>query len=371
MNRNEQLNSMALTLCPGIGHVGAKRLVEALGSATQVFERRTEIPQLVPEAHQAVVDALNCPEAFERAKRELEFVEKNNIACLTLTDEDYPSRLRECPDAPLVLFFKGNCNLNAMHVVSMVGTRRATQYGKDFCDSFVRDLAQLCPDALVVSGLAYGIDIHSHRASLAHGLPTVGVLAHGLDRIYPAVHRKTAVDMLQRGGLLTEYLTETNPDPYNFVSRNRIVAGMADATLVVESANKGGSLITADLANGYNRDCFALPGRSSDDASAGCNKLIRDNKAALILSAEDLVNAMGWQTAASPKPGAIQRNLFLDLSPEEERIVRTLQKQGDMHINTLVMETALPINRISMLLFELEMKGVLKPLAGGVYHLLG
>ena len=256
MNRNEQLNSMALTLCPGIGHVGAKRLVEALGSATQVFERRTEIPQLVPEAHQAVVDALNCPEAFERAKRELEFVEKNNIACLTLTDEDYPSRLRECPDAPLVLFFKGNCNLNAMHVVSMVGTRRATQYGKDFCDSFVRDLAQLCPDALVVSGLAYGIDIHSHRASLAHGLPTVGVLAHGLDRIYPSVHRKTAVDMLQRGGLLTEYLTETNPDPYNFVSRNRIVAGMADATLVVESANKGGSLITADLANGYNRDCF-------------------------------------------------------------------------------------------------------------------
>ena len=165
-------------------------------------------------------------------------------------------------------------------------------------------------------------------------------------------------------------LTETNPDPYNFVSRNRIVAGMADATLVVESANKGGSLITADLANGYNRDCFALPGRSSDDASAGCNKLIRDNKAALILSAEDLVNAMGWQTAASPKPDAIQRNLFLDLSPEEERIVRTLQKQGDMHINTLVMETALPINRISMLLFELEMKGVLKPLAGGVYHLL-
>jgi len=179
-----------------------------------------------------------------------------------------------------------------------------------------------------------------------------------------------AVDMLQRGGLLTEYLTETNPDPYNFVSRNRIVAGMADATLVVESANKGGSLITADLANGYNRDCFALPGRSSDDASVGCNKLIRDNKAALILSAEDLVNAMGWQAAASPKPDAIQRNLFLDLSPEEERIVRTLQKKGDMHINALVVETALPINRISMLLFELEMKGVLKPLAGGVYHLL-
>lgn len=371
MNYNEQLHSIALTLCPGIGNVGAKRLIDVLGSAEAVFLRRKEIPQLVPEAHAAVVEALDCPEAFERAKRELEFVEKNRITCLTLKDEAYPSRLRECPDAPLKLFFKGNCDMNRMRIISMVGTRRASEYGKDFCATFVRELAELCPDVLIVSGLAYGIDIHSHRAALANNLSTIGVLAHGLDRIYPAAHRKTAVDMLNTGGLLTEYLTETEPDRYNFVSRNRIVAGMTDATIVVESAEKGGSLITADLANGYNRDCFALPGRHTDAASKGCNLLIRDNKAALIQSAADFVNAMGWQPATNVKPQALQRTLFPDLSKEEERIVNILQQQGDLHINTLAMETNQPVNQLSMLLFELEMKGVIKALVGGMYHLYG
>ena len=306
-----------------------------------------------------------------RAEQEMEFVEKNRLSCLTLKDEAYPSRLRECEDAPIVLFFKGNTDFNRLHVVDMVGTRRATDYGKQFCADFLRDLAVLCPDALAVSGLAYGIDIHAHRAALANHLPTVAVLAHGLDRIYPYVHRKTAIDMLAQGGLLTEFLTGTNPDKHNFVSRNRIVAGMSDATIVVESAAKGGSLITAELAEGYHRDCFAVPGRVTDESSIGCNRLIRDNKAALIQSAEEFVQIMGWAVAEQPaRTEGIQRNLFPELTEEEELVVRILMRQGDLHINAMVVEADIPVNRMSALLFELEMKGVVKAMVGGVYHLL-
>ncbi|WP_300703761.1 DNA-processing protein DprA [Bacteroides sp.] len=371
MNSDEHVCSIALTLCPGIGHIGAKRLIEGMGSAVEVFRRRTELIEILPGISPTVAASLDCPAAFLRAEKEMEFVEKNRISCLTLKDTDYPSRLRECEDAPLVLFFKGNTDFNRLRVINMVGTRRATDYGKQFCADFLHDMAALCPDILVVSGLAYGIDIHAHRAALAHQLSTVAVLAHGLDRIYPYVHRKTAVDMLENGGLLTEFLTDTNPDRYNFVSRNRIVAGMCDATIVVESGDKGGSLITAELAEGYHRDCFAVPGRVSDAASIGCNQLIRDSKAALIQSAGDFVRAMGWMPAAqAEKPEAVQRDLFPELTEEESNVVRILSSQGDLHINTLVVEANLPVNRMTTLLFELEMKGVVKALVGGVYRLL-
>ena len=371
MNSNEHLCSIALTLCPGIGHIGAKRLMDGMGSAVEVFRQRKELPEILPGIAPAVVAALDCPAAFLRAEQEMEFVEKNRISCLTLNDEAYPSRLRECEDAPLVLFFKGNADFNRLHVVNMVGTRRATDYGKQFCADFLHELSALCPDVLVVSGLAYGIDIHAHRAALANRLSTVAVLAHGLDRIYPYVHRKTAVDMLENGGLLTEFPVETNPDRFNFVSRNRIVAGMCDATIVVESSEKGGSLITAELAEGYHRDCFAVPGRATDGSSLGCNRLIRDNKAALIQSAEDFVRAMQWMPAAQEvKPETVQRTLFPELTEEESNVVRILSRQGDLHINTLVVEANLPVNRMTTLLFELEMKGVVKALVGGVYRLL-
>ena len=369
MTNDEKTCAIALTLCEGVGHINAKRLIDEMGSATAVFENRLQLREQIPDVSQRLVDILDCPEAFKRAEKELDFVEKNDITCLTLKDENYPSRLRECEDAPIVLFFKGNANLNARHIVSMVGTRLATPYGKQFCADFVRDLALLCPDVMIVSGLAYGIDIHSHQAALDNHLPTIGVLAHGLDRIYPSVHRQTAKDMQSKGGLLTEFLTGTDPEAYNFVSRNRIVAGMADATIVVESAIKGGSLITASLANTYNRDCFAVPGRIGDNLSKGCNSLIRDNKASLITNAEDFVNAMGWQ-APSAKPEAIQRNLFVDLTDEETLIVNILQQRGDLHVNTLTVETNLPIHKLSSVLFGLEMKGVVKALVGGVYHLL-
>lgn len=367
---NEQICSLALAYSKGIGHLTAKRLVDELGSAEAVFERRAELPGLIDDLNPKIVELLGDSEAFDRARRELEFAEKNHIDCLTLAgDEAYPSRLRECIDAPLALFFKGKVNFNCRHVVAMVGTRRSSGYGKQFCADFVADMAQLCPDVLIVSGLAYGIDIHSHRAALQNNMATVAVLAHGLDRIYPYVHRKTAVDMLQHGGLLTEYPSGTNPDPYNFVSRNRIVAGISDATIVVESAEKGGSLITAGLAGSYARECFAVPGRVGDLASIGCNQLIRDNKAALFTSAADFVEAMGWQ-AHKPKKEGVQRSLFLDLTPQEQRVVDLLAELGDLPINTLCVQTNTGIGSLSALLFQMEMKGLVKALPGSVYKLL-
>jgi DNA processing protein len=235
----------------------------------------------------------------------------------------------------------------------------------------MQDLVNLCPDTLIISGLAYGIDIHAHRAALQQDFPTVGVLAHGLDRIYPSAHRKTAIEMMNHGGLLTEFMSGTNPDRQNFVKRNRIVAGMSDATIIVESAAKGGALITAELAESYHRDCFAFPGRTTDIYSAGCNELIKNNRASLILSAEDFVNAMGWSSTHKKAKEAVQRELFLDLSEEEKNIINLLQETPEgIQINTLVVKANIPINRMSPLLFELEMKGVVRALAGGIYQLI-
>ena len=367
----EQIYSIALTMVPGIGHIGAKHLIDGMGNAVDVFRLRKEISERIPEVSQRVIEALDCPQAVLRAEQEYEFIRKNRISCLSFHDEAYPSRLRECEDAPVVLFFKGNADLNSLHILNMVGTRNATDYGTQICASFLRDLKALCPDVLVVSGLAYGIDIHAHREALANELPTVGVLAHGLDRIYPHVHRKTAVDMLEKGGLLTEFLSGTNPDRHNFISRNRIVAGMCDATIVIESAEKGGSLITAELAEGYHRDCFAFPGRMSDEYSKGCNRLIRDNKASLLLSAEDFVQAMGWNIPMTlSEKVSVQRSLFIELSEEEQKIVAILEKLGNLQINSLVVEADIPVNKMTALLFELEMKGVIRVLAGGMYQLL-
>ena len=370
-SEEEQIYSIALTMVPGIGHIGAKHLIDGMGNAVDAFRLRKEIPERIPEVSQRVIEALDCPQAVLRAEQEYEFIRKNRISCLSFHDEAYPSRLRECEDAPVVLFFKGNADLNSLHILNMVGTRNATDYGTQICASFLRDLKALCPDVLVVSGLAYGIDIHAHREALANELPTVGVLAHGLDRIYPHVHRKTAVDMLEKGGLLTEFLSGTNPDRHNFISRNRIVAGMCDATIVIESAEKGGSLITAELAEGYHRDYFAFPGRMSDEYSKGCNRLIRDNKASLLLSAEDFVQAMGWNIPMTlSEKVSVQRSLFIELSEEEQKIVAILEKLGNLQINSLVVEADIPVNKMTALLFELEMKGVIRVLAGGMYQLL-
>jgi DNA processing protein len=258
-------------------------------------------------------------------------------------------------------------------VISIVGTRQCTQYGQDLIRRFVADLRRHCPEVLIVSGLAYGVDICAHRESLQNGYPTIGVLAHGLDQIYPYRHRDTAAQMLDHGGLLTEFMSQTNADKPNFVRRNRIVAGMSDCCIVVESAAKGGGLITAEIAQSYNRAVFAFPGAVGMPYSEGCNNLIRDNVAALITGADDFVKAMGWQDETVRKrvlADGIERNLFPDLSQEEQKIVSTLQAVNDLQLSVLSVKTAIPIGQLTAILFQMEMKGVVKPLAGGMYHLL-
>lgn len=370
MNTSETLYRLALTQLPGIGINHAHTLLQASGNATVLFEHRKELPDILPDMPARLVQAFDHPEILRRCEAELSFAEKNRIVCLTEEDEAYPSRLRECSDAPLVLFYQGTADLNRRHIISMVGTRNATDYGKDLCLRFIRDLKESLPDAIIVSGLAYGIDIHAHRAALQCGLDTIGVLAHGLDRIYPFVHRNTASEMTSHGGLLTEFMSGTNPDRQNFVKRNRIVAGISDATVVVESAKKGGSLITAEIAEGYHRDCFAFPGRIGDAFSEGCNHLISANRAVLLQSADELVKAMNWDC---PKeiPQAIQRQLFPEMNPEESRIVQILRKYPEgIQVNSLVVESNIAITSMTGILFELELKGVVKSLAGGMYRLV-
>ena len=263
--------------------------------------------------------------------------------------------------------------MNQAKIVSIVGTRRITTYGQDLIRRFIADLKTYCPQVLIVSGLAYGVDINAHRQALENGYPTIGVLAHGLDQIYPYHHRDTAIKMLNQGGLLTEFMSQTNADKPNFVRRNRIVAGMADTIILVESAEKGGGLITCEIAQSYNRAVFAFPGNVTAEFSKGCNNLIRDNGAGLISNAKDFVNAMSWQDEARRQQAlseGIERNLFPDLTPEEQQIVDLLKEINDLQLNILSVKTGITIGQLTALLFQLEMKGVVKPLAGGMYHLL-
>ena len=367
----ETLYAMALTRIPRMSLSNINMLYTTLGSATSVYEHRNSIRDVLPDATERLASALRgMDEALKRAETELEFAQKKHIRCLTMQDADYPQRLLECPDAPIVLYFCGNANLNASRIINIIGTRHCTDYGRDICRNFIADLQRHHPDTLIVSGLAYGIDINAHRAALDSGMQTVGVLAHGLDRIYPSVHRTTAVNMAHQGGLLTEYMSQTAPDKLNFVRRNRIVAGMCDATIVVESAAKGGALITAELAESYHRDVFAFPGRIYDQYSEGCNRLIKSNRATLIQTADDFLEAMCWSNPQAASPAPLQQELFPELTAEEQLIVGTLEKADDKQINQIVVETGMPFSRVSSLMFELELKGMVRVLGGARYKLI-
>jgi len=379
LNENKQMNqeifyAMALTRLTNFNFQQALQLYRAAGSAQRLYEHRNEIGDIIEECTPRLVDALkDWGEAMKRAEVEMKYMEEHRIRALSLSDDDYPQRLLECADAPLVLYYIGNADLNQQKIISIVGTRKITSYGRDLCRKFIRELREMCPQVLIVSGLAYGVDICAHKESLDNGFDTVAVLAHGLDQIYPYHHRDTAARMVNHGGLLTEFMTQTNADKPNFVRRNRIVAGCADATIVVESAAKGGSLITAEIAQSYDRAVFAFPGNVGQQFSEGCNNLIRDNGAGLISSAEDFVKAMGWYDDSIRKQAlanGIERELFPDLSPEEKKIVSLLQQTNDLQLNVLSVKTGIPISQITALLFQLEMKGVVKALAGGMYHLL-
>lgn len=371
-NREEQLCSIALTRIKGVTQTVALHLVKSLGSAQKVFEPDAVKELVTQKTYDTLSAAINAGrvEAMERAAMELEFCEKKSIRVLPYNDDAYPYRLREIPDAPVALFYKGNADLNAQRVISIVGTRKISEYGKDICRTFLPKLKEIAPDVLILSGLAYGVDICAHRASLENDLPTVGILAHGLDRIYPSMHRDTAIKMLNQGGLLTEYMSQTNPDKGNFVRRNRIVAGMADATIVIESANKGGALITANLAMEYARDVFAFPGRINDEFSTGCNKLIAEQQASLITSAYDFAKAMNWDINRAEN-AVKQPTLFPVLTEDEEKIWNELSgKSEGITANMLCVSLNLPIHRVISTLSTMITNGWVKQLCGGRYKLL-
>lgn len=310
-------------------------------------------------------------ESLARAEQEVEWIEEHGIKVWTLADENYPYRLRQCPDRPLLLYSKGNMHPSDGHIVSVVGTRQPTQRGKEMTENLVRQLHEQLESVTIVSGGAYGIDIAAHRAAIQCGIPTIIVPAHGLDRIYPYQHRPEAVASLERGGILTEFPSGTEPLAGYFVQRNRIVAGMADAVVVVESRERGGSLITAQMAVDYNRELFAFPGRPTDTSSAGCNKLIRCNKAALITSAEDLIDAMQW-TRRNTSAQFVQTEIIGlrdDLTPLQQNLLTKLQEAEEgMHINLLVMETERPYSEVASDLMMLELQGLVRSLPGGIYR---
>ncbi|MBR4481191.1 MAG: DNA-processing protein DprA [Prevotella sp.] len=366
--------AMALTRLTNFNYQQALELYRAVGSAQMLFEHRNEIGDILKDCSPRLVEALkDWDEPMRRAEAELRFMEEHRVRALTLNSDDYPQRLTECPDAPIVLYYTGNADLNQAKVISIVGTRQITAYGQDLIRRFISELRAYCPQVLIVSGLAYGVDINAHRQALENGYETVGVLAHGLDQIYPYRHRDTAAQMLNHGGLLTEFMSLTNADKPNFVRRNRIVAGMADSVILIESAAKGGGLITAEIAQSYARSVFAFPGNVGQPFSEGCNNLIRDNGAGLISNAQDFVKAMDWMDETlrqRANADGIERNLFPELTPEEQQVVSLLKESNDLQLNIITVKTGIPIGRLTALLFQLEMKGVVKPLAGGMYHLL-
>lgn len=368
-NYDEIQHAIALRMCEGVGFYTALKLVEKYGSATAVYQNYDVKQTKGSLAERKLAAELRNTTYLDRAEKEVTFILKNKISCFHYLDDNYPTKLKHCPDAPLLLFGKGNIKLNPPLSLAIVGTRKSSDYGRKHCRKIVEELSAY--GTTIYSGLAIGIDKQAHQAALDFALPTVGVLAHGLDRIYPESHRKMAIQMLEKGGLLTEHITETIPNRENFPMRNRIVAGMADATLVVETPVRGGSMITAELAHSYNRDVFALPGRVSDEYCGGCNLLIKQQKAVLVESAGDILYQMGWAREEElKKPIHIQKQLFVELNEEEEQVVKLLSSQRPVAFDDLLAETEMPVSRLSSLLLNLEFKGVTKPLPGKMFALI-
>lgn len=358
------IHKVALTLINSVGHVTAKNLLGQFGSAEAVFKANRKQLLEVPGIGAVTAEEILASNALQLAEAQLKFTERHDIQTMFFGDDNYPRRLMECFDAPVLLYYKGNADLNHPRVVSIVGTRNATAYGKYLCRQLAEVLAGY--DVLIVSGLAYGIDVTAHKESLAFNIPTIGVLAHGLDRVYPQIHHNIAKKMAEEGGLITEFPLNTNPDRENFPKRNRIIAGVADAIVVVEATIKGGALITADIANSYNRDVFAFPGRVMDEFSEGCNFLVKTNRAALINHAKDLVYYLGWDNAAPAVKTQIQ--LPIGLTVEEQCIVELLRSSSS-RIDELSVNSGIPQSKLAMHLLNLEMQGILVSLPGKVYRL--
>lgn len=363
---------IALLNIKGVGSAIARHLIEEFGSARAIFEASTDILSNIPRVGSSIIEEKDKKTIFEKADAELSFIAKHNIKPLIYGRNNYPSRLMDCPDAPALLFYLGGANLDNRHIISIVGTRNASQYGIDNVKKLIQEIKEVIPDALIVSGLALGIDVSAHKAALEFGLPTIGVVAHGLGTIYPSVHRNIAQKIIaEGGGILTEYTSETNPERGNFLARNRIIAGLADAVIVAESKETGGSLVTASIALDYNRDVFAFPGRVNDEKSKGCNRLIRLNRAGLITNANDLLEAMGWDVNYKGAKG-IQRSIQFEedkLSEVGRLIIDALNDLGDLRLSQLSEATHIEHSILLEELLDLEMGGKIRNTPGGCYQL--
>ena len=363
---NDLLYQIALTMVPQIGDVHAKALINIYGDAQAVFKAKKKDLELIEGIGTMRAKSIKDFTEFDICETEIQFVEKYKIAPLFITDTNYPQRLLNCYDSPPLLYYRGTANLNTLKIVAVVGTRNNSEYGKNITEKIIESLSE--QNVLVVSGLAFGIDTIAHKAALKNNLATVGVLAHGLDRIYPLQNKTLAKQMTEQGGLLTHFISNTNPDKQNFPKRNRIVAGMCDALIVIESGLRGGSLITAELANGYNKDVFAIPGRTIDSKSEGCNYLIKHNKAALINNAEDLLENMSWNELKKITVKQ-QRELFIEFTADEKIIVDILQMKENVPIDELYFKSSLSSSAVAQALLMLEMQGVVISLPGKIYKL--
>ena len=362
--KNDTIYQIAVTLIPGIGDISGKRFVSYCGNAEAIFKESRKALEKITGMREVTIDALcNPKDILRRAEQEVEFILKNGIKPLFYQDPDYPRRLLQCDDSPMMLYYKGNTNLNAQRVVAIVGTRNITDYGKECCTQLINDLVD--EQVLVVSGLAYGVDTIAHRTSVKTGIPTVGVLGNGFQQIYPAANKKLAAEMLANGGLLTECISGTLPDRENFPRRNRIIAGMADAVIVIESALKGGSLITADLANSYNRDVFAYPGKVMDLYSQGCNYLIRTTRAHLMESVDNLRYVMRWERQDQKER---QTTLFREFTEDEKRIMDCFGEKSIVSLDDLIVGTELTTTKLASLLLNLEFDGIVMALPGKRYQ---
>ncbi|WP_413999758.1 DNA-processing protein DprA [Flavobacterium sp. W1B] len=364
MKEQDLFYLLALQRVEGVGDIMAKKLLTHCGSAEAVFKTKTAQLYAIDGVGSMLLKNLKDKSVFDKANKELEFIKSNGINVVHFQDENYPDRLKHCIDGPALLFTSGNIDLKNRKIISIVGTRQITSYGSEFCRKLIEDLAPLNP--IIVSGFAYGVDILAHQLAMENNLQTIGVLAHGLNQIYPKTHKKYVARMEQNGGFITEFWSSSNPDKENFVRRNRIVAGMSEATIVIESAERGGSLITANMANDYNRDVFAVPGRTTDKYSAGCNNLIKTQRANLLNSAADLIYILNWDLEKEVKP--VQKQLFISLDEDEQKVYDYLLKTGKELMDIIALNCDFPIYKISGLLLNMELKGVVRPLPGKLFE---
>lgn len=366
MTKDDLFYTLVLQKVPNLGDASAKKLIQKAGSSEAIFKEKKSNLLKIDGIGAFKLKDLHSKDFFTSAEEEIKFIEENGIETSFFKEDDYPEKLKHCIDGPLLFFKRGNINLNKKRILSIVGTRKVTSYGSAICEQLMEEIAPL--DPIIVSGFAYGVDITAHKAAVKNGLQTIGCLAHGLNQIYPKTHQKYVKEVEHNGGFITEFWSSDSFNKTNFLKRNRIIAGISEATIVIESAEKGGSLVTAEIANSYNRDVFAVPGRVNDSQSKGCNNLIKTSRAQLITCAADLIYILNWELDQK-RPKAIQKQLFVELNDEEKVIFNYLKDHSKAHLDAIAYDCKVPIFKATTLLLDLELKGLVKPVPGKMFEL--